>query len=811
MSSTVSSHLHSPDPAAASGLRARESGQPIPLEHVHVEAHVVDLAARVTLRQTYRNQEKVPLEVVYVFPLDENAAVCAFEATVGGVRYVGQVKEREEAFRDYDDAMEAGHGAYLLDEVRADVFTASLGNLEPGGEVELSITYVTELAAEGAAVRFTLPTTVSPRYAPAEDQAGVGQTPAEALNPPVALDVPYAFTLEMAVMMGGAIGSVRSPSHPIEVEHAGTNARVRLSQRDAAMDRDLVIVIAAEGLDAPHATCERGEKGSAVMVSFVPRLGVAAVAAGEPANAAGMARPTEVQAPAEVVFVVDRSGSMGGDSIAEVRNALQLCLRSLSAGCRFNIVSFGSSFSALFKESRVYDDASLKQASGFVAGMDANMGGTEILPALESIVSQKPIEGLPRQVVLLTDGEVTNTDAVIALAKRHAGTTRFFTFGIGAGASQHLVRGIARASGGAAEFIAPGERIEAKVMRQFKRLLAPALVDVKVEWDCGAVTQAPARVPAVFDGERMIVYALGDDVGRGMARLSGTLAGRETAFEVAVDPGGAVERGLVTTLAARARIRDLEEEGEYLESRGSRQNRVRGNRKAADEIVALGVKYQLASRETSFVAIEHRDVPAKEQAELRRVPVALTHGWGGIERGAFFGVAAQYLAAPQAAAALGRFAFGLGAARATRDAASLSADTGEFASLAEPGDVMELGPARLRRRPMVPATPRVHDALVVLQRADGSWDLDATFAKAVAVKMRDLERALKGSVGDPDVARQALATAVALAWLEKHAAAAHSEWDMLARKALAWLAASGTEPSRGAGWNAWLDAARQFV
>ena len=164
-------------PDVAAGLFTRETRQPIPLDHVRVEARVVDLCARVTVHQAYRNREDVPLEVVYVFPLDEGAAVCGFEATVDGVRYVGQVKERDEAFKEYDDALEAGHGGFLLDEERADVFTASLGNMKPGSEVVLSITYVTELAAEGTGARFTLPTTVSPRYAPAHDREGVGPTP----------------------------------------------------------------------------------------------------------------------------------------------------------------------------------------------------------------------------------------------------------------------------------------------------------------------------------------------------------------------------------------------------------------------------------------------------------------------------------------------------------------------------------------------------------------------------------------------------------------------------------------------------------
>ena len=438
-------------PAAHSGLFSRDTRQIIPLDHVRVEAHVVDAAARVTVRQSYRNLEDVPLEVVYTFPLDEGAAVCAFEAIVDGVRYVGRAKEREEAFNEYDDALEAGHGGFLLDEQRADVFTASLGNMKPGASVELAVTYVTELAAEGQAVRFTLPTTVSPRYAPEADRKGVGPTAAETLNPPVAWAVPYGFSFEMDATMSGAIRAVQSPSHPIALELDGRRATVRLAQRGAAMDRDLVIVLEADGLSDPHAVVERGEKGGAVLLSFLPRF--------EPTARA-----------AEVIFVVDRSGSMGGDSIAEVRNALQLCLRSLTPGSRFNIVSFGSTYAPLFDESRAYDEASLGDAAAFVRTLDADMGGTEVLPALQYVVQQPLVAGMPRQVLVLTDGEVTNTDAVIALARRHAGTARFFTFGIGAGASHHLVKGLARASRGAAEFISPGERIEAKVMRQFARV-----------------------------------------------------------------------------------------------------------------------------------------------------------------------------------------------------------------------------------------------------------------------------------------------------------------------------------------------------
>jgi Vault protein inter-alpha-trypsin domain len=118
------------------GLISKDDA-PVALAGVSIAADVRGLCAKVTVAQRYINRETRPIEAVYVFPLDEGAAVCGFEAVIDGTLVVGEVKERDEAFRIYDDAMEAGHGAYLLDEERPDVFQASVGNLPPGKEVQL--------------------------------------------------------------------------------------------------------------------------------------------------------------------------------------------------------------------------------------------------------------------------------------------------------------------------------------------------------------------------------------------------------------------------------------------------------------------------------------------------------------------------------------------------------------------------------------------------------------------------------------------------------------------------------------------------
>jgi Ca-activated chloride channel homolog len=273
-----------------------------------------------------------------------------FRSRRGGVRYDGVLKSREEAFATYDDALAEGHGAFLLDEERPDVFTASIGNLAPGMEVQIELTYVAELPFEGDGIRFTLPTTVSPRYAPAEDHVGVGRSAADVLNPPLMAATPFGLSFKAHVATPGGVRRIESPSHPISVDLDADGATVTLSQEHVALDRDLVLLVTPTEATVPQVVLERGREGRiAAAITFRPTFVTACV-------------------PSDIVFVIDRSGSMQGSSIEQVRNALQICLRSLESGCCFNIVGFGSTFESLFSECQPYDERSLAGASAYVCG-----------------------------------------------------------------------------------------------------------------------------------------------------------------------------------------------------------------------------------------------------------------------------------------------------------------------------------------------------------------------------------------------------------------------------------------------------------
>lgn len=774
----------------ATGLIARggAKAQAVPLTGVRVQARVSGPCVEVTLVQRYQNKERVPVEAVYVFPLDEGAAVCGFSARVGETLVEGKVEEREKAFASYDDALLDGNAAFLLEQERPNVFTASVGNLLAGEQVELTLRYVAKLEREGEAVRLTIPTTVAPRYV-GKVAPEVGQSDGDRVNPEHVASVPYGLSLEVEV--AGPVRSVDSPSHPIRTRIGPESVGVELSQAEVALDRDFVLLVTSAQALQPAAACARVARESdgrrVAMLSFQHTL--------QAVQGVGH----------EVVFLLDCSGSMGGSSITQAKRALSLCIRALSGDDTFNVVRFGSSFESLFSGgSRRFDESTLDLATRYVEQTDANLGGTELLAPLEHILTTASDRERPRRVLLLTDGQLANEAEVIALAREHRATTRVFTFGIGAGASAYLVRGIARASRAATELISPGERIEPKVLRMFQRVRTPALDEVRIDWGGLEVETAPTELPSLFAGDDLTVFAR---ILSGSATEVRLLAGNQ-AWSVAVDLERAESGGPIPTLWARERIRVLEESGtrtgsSQRDGEGADKRRRESDEARRAKLVELGVRYQLLTSATSFVAVQVRSASERsDQApQLRRIPVALTHGWG--ERpdpwaGGFVGAPLPMIASPAApmrAPMPGAEPMILRARASGVDAMSsggaFEASTGAppERSIVERAIGFFKGAAPRSAAPAA-QTPEQPDSLydlLMTQRADGRFE-----SSPALLRWLGTERAARLAAATAQAGEASVVTALVVLLLEREASERSAEWKPAVHKARAWLAAQPT-------------------
>jgi Ca-activated chloride channel family protein len=730
----------------------------VPLEGVRIEARLSGACVEVTVTQRYRNLEKSPVEAVYVFPLEERAAVCGFAAVVGGKTIHGQVEERDAAFAKYDDAMARGDGAFLLDQERPNVFTASVGNLRAGEAVELQIRYVALATREGDAIRFSIPTTVSPRYVPKRGPE-VGQPDGERVNPPHWPVVGYGLSLRVHIA-GDRLAKVESPSHPTRATFDDAGATVELAREETALDRDFVLLVERRDAAVPEARVAREADGRRVaMVTLLPRF--------EAKSHHGH----------EVLFLLDCSGSMQGESIEQARRALSLCVRALQPGDTFNVMRFGSHHQSLWGRPKPYDDDTLDEATKYIAASSASLGGTEILSPLRALLEGKLDEERPRRVLLLTDGQVSNEDEVLALARKHADTTRVFTFGIGAGSSEHLVRGTARASRGASEMIFPGERIEPKVLRQFERVRMPAYDDARVDWKGLRVEQAPSRLPPLFACDALTIFARIESG----ATDSVELTVGEHRFTVPIDLERADAGGPIPVLWAREAILELDD---TTMRRGSAQQRPEADGARRTRLLELGKRYGLMSSATSYVAVEER--PSSEQvterAELRKIPVAVTNGWGGSSRPALLAGAAPPMMRTMAVAG------GLPPPAARMSApAPAGAPYGFFARaraavFGAPSDASSMRESASSSE----KSDALYDVLMT-QRASGSFTISDALVRLLGDERAEKLRAALAGADEAVVV-----TSLLVAFLEREHSDRDVEWRPAVTKAKAWLAKQNT-------------------
>ncbi|CAF5004267.1 unnamed protein product [Rotaria sp. Silwood1] len=474
------------------------SDKVVPLKKVYVDAKIYSFAADVTITQVFENDESMPVEAVYCFPVEENAAIYSFIARIDDEReIVAQIKEKKAAQQEYIQALAQGHDAYLLeqDEASNDIFIISIGARDIIIDVELS--------------------------------------------------------------------------------------------------------------DVRRNTIAAIDNG-AIMISFIP--------------SEQDCRQDSNNVMNEFIFVIDCSGSMeGDDKIGLARKAMLLFLKSLPIDCRFNIIRFGSDFSALFTDqvTREYNKTNMNEAETMIKNMKADLGGTELLMPLRWLKENKPLASSVRQIFLLTDGEVSNVTEVTNLCCEMAEYTRIFSFGLGHSPSRALVKGLARATNGYFNFIAPHTNVDIYVAEQLARALQPSIADVYVKWNTNQriLYKVPEHAPPVFVGDRLLFYALFDETipfdHTTTVELFTGIQQQPIGLARIDHVPSVLSSQLVLHLAAKALLRELLNNQEIIDK---------------ELLVNISIKYGILCPYTAFIGVERRlnaNSESNIDMELRQVPIMM--------------------------------------------------------------------------------------------------------------------------------------------------------------------------------------------
>jgi hypothetical protein len=789
------------------GLLTKEKQEALPLKDVSVNAFVQGYLVGLESKLKYSNEGNDPAEVLFRTPVEDSFAVVGLTAVIDGRRIRADLKEKEEAKEMYEDAIASGRSAAFGEEKKGDIFSIALGNLPPGKEAEIHLTMVGELGidAEGS-VRFCLPTVLKPRYTPQSSQDPLSPIEGGEGGQVKHVKSPSVHHMTLHVSGADSLDGVSSPSHKVKYRTENNTMKVEIDEDPSS--KDIVILMKPKHPHVPNVLVEPGRpiagntfmSNPSVMVSFFPEW-----------------KGDCSQVACEFIFVVDRSGSMSGTYIREAGETLVLFLKSIPEGCHFNVIGFGSRYEKLFKESVPYNQENMVKAVRHAESLSANLGGTELLQPLEYVFSQALIPNLTRQVFVLTDGSVSNTESVIQLVKKNSSKARCFSFGIGSGASTHLVKGIAEAGLGTAEFITGGERMQPKVIRSLKHAMQPAVTNTSVTFDLPFGYKAkvvPESVPPIFLGERTIIYGILEKslVGKvisgskGSVTLKGELLGgkieHKVEFQLPREGNFGVDSvSTIHHLAGKSLIKEYERN----ESPG------RGNKKA--EIVKLSCESGVISKYTAFIAIdEEQKEPVKGSLQTWDVvapqPVQM------------FGKSLLRCAAPMPRGAGRGGSVPLKMKKKSgfvKGSSSHKSDVSETLSALcledEDENLLEgfnSGPPPLppcssigpppppgSRNALVPPPPAPKSVqqsspskptlpqVINLQMASGAWELTPQLAGLLGSSIDVLKSACP--VSCEGGVQSVWATALVLVFLVKKMSESQDEWELVAMKAESWL------------------------
>ncbi len=554
----------------------------LPLKSTSVAVDVSGVIADVRVTQVYENQGRAPVEAVYIFPASTRAAVYGMRMTIGERTIVADIKTREDARQDYEQALHEGRSASLLEQLRPNVFQMNVANILPGDVILVELCYTELLLPVDAVYEFIYPTVVGPRYsnrsateAPGDEQWIENPYLHEGELPP------SSFDLRLNLSAGLPIRDISCESHRTTIGYAGANfATVELDEVERfGGNRDFVCRyrLSGDAIETGLLLYEGRDENFFLLMVQPPR----------------QVRVEQIP-PREYIFIVDVSGSMHGFPLDVSKKLLSDLIGSLRGVDRFNVLLFSGGSTLLSETSLAATGKNIRHALD-VIDRERGGGGTELLPALKKALALPAAEGCSRSIIIATDGFVSVEKESFDLIRDNLGTANLFSFGIGTSVNRFIIEGMARAGMGE-PFVVTSPEEASPVAQRFRTLLAsPVLTDISVRFDgFDAYEVEPRGMGDVFAGRPLIVYGKWRGKPGGTIHVQGR-SGKEL-FSQDTDVTGVLPRnqnaGLMY-LWARQRIAAL-----------SDYARLGSGGDIAGEVRSLGLMYHLLTDYTSFIAVD---------------------------------------------------------------------------------------------------------------------------------------------------------------------------------------------------------------
>jgi len=541
----------------------RHPDRPLPpylsIKYHHVEIKIDNQVAQTRIDQVFKNDYPHDLEGTYIFPIPEDASISKFSMYIGGEEIKGEILDREQARRIYEDIVRRRKDPALLEYYNHGMFRARVYPIPAYGETRIKLGYSQVLKSENGICEY--------RYSLSTEK--FSPTPLEDVK------------MDLVINSEIPIKNVYSSTHDIKTRRENDH-RVKVSylEENSKPNKDFVLyyTLSEEEIGFNLLSYQDEDEGNFFMALFSPQV-----------------QRAEKPIPKKIIFILDTSGSMQGEKIKQAKNALIFCLNSLNPDDSFNLIDFDDRVkthsSKLLPATGKNIDAGIK----FIQDCKAD-GGTDINSALLEGLDQLNPEDKTSYIVFLTDGLPTvgtkDVQKILKNVDANNNSIRIFVFGVGFDVNTHFLDRLARENHATSDYVTPDEDIEVKVSNFYKKISHPILSDLSLRFSKIKTFELyPQELPDLFSGSQIIILGKYEGKGNSIATLSGyTSEGKESySYKVRFSPEE--KNNFIPRLWATRRIGYLVD-----------QIRLYGrSEELVDEIILLSKRYGIITQYTSFL------------------------------------------------------------------------------------------------------------------------------------------------------------------------------------------------------------------
>lgn len=550
--------------------RPGEKMRPLSVKHHRVGVVIRDQVAKTVVDQVFINHHSRDIEGTFIFPLPVKAAISEFSMFVGDKEVKGEILDRDQARRVYEDIVRRLRDPALLEYVGRNMFRARIYPIPADGEKRIRLSYTEVLGAETRLVKYRYPLDTE-RFSH--------------------LPIPEV-TVSVSIASRVPLTTIYSPSHKISVKKQSRyEARAGFEASDVKPDKDFILYF---GLSE--------EEVGLTFLDWKSREDAYFMLLASPAYA----EKREKVVNKNLIFVLDSSGSMRGTKIQQAKQAARFILQHLDKEDRFAVVDFDDGVELFAPELMAVTAENIEKALGFVEAIE-DSGGTNINDALLEALRMTESGERPSYILFLTDGlptvGITGTAEILGnIRKANTRSTRIVVFGVGDDVNTELLDRISLDNRGTSLYVSEEDNLEAAISNYYEKISSPMLSELTIEFSGIKVKDVYPRVlPDLFVGSQIVLVGRFQGQGPLTVTLSGKVKGQERRFVLADQPLTKGEtNAFLERLWATRRIGFLLEE---IRLHGAQDELV-------EEVKKLGLKFGIVTPYTSFL------VTAKEREAL---------------------------------------------------------------------------------------------------------------------------------------------------------------------------------------------------